>query len=107
VDAGRGRLAIEGKEMSDKTGASRPSRSGPGVILTGLAVGALLGTPVAASAAPAEAPAATDSVATCNQPSVVTETPATAIREQFRRSFTAGAVAPPATDLGAIICETN
>jgi hypothetical protein len=94
--------------MSDKTGASRPSRSGPGVILTGLAVGALLGTPAAASAAsPVEAPAAADSVAACNQPSVVTETPATAIQEQFRRSFTAGAVAPPVTDLGAIICETN
>jgi hypothetical protein len=94
--------------MSDKTGASRPSRSGPGVILTGLAVGALLGTPVAASAAsPAEASGATDSVATCHQPSVVPEAPATAIRDQFRRSFTAGAVAPPTTDLAAIICETD
>jgi len=92
--------------MSDKTGASRPSRSGSGVLLTGLAVGALLGAPVAASAAsPAEA--ASDSAATCMQPSVVTENSATAIREQFRGSFSAGAVAPAATDFGAIICETK
>jgi len=89
--------------MSDKTGASRPSRGGSGVILTGLAVGAILSTPVAASAAaPVEAPAAG-----CLQSTVASETPVTAIREQFRKSFTAGAVAPPATDLAAIICETD
>jgi NAD(P)H-hydrate repair Nnr-like enzyme with NAD(P)H-hydrate dehydratase domain len=84
--------ASEGKEMSDKTGAPRPSRGGTGVILTGLAVGAILSTPVAASAAgPVEASSAGD-------------TAATAIREQFQASFTPGVMAPTA-DVIAIIVQ--
>lgn len=90
--------------MSDKTGAPRPLRSGSGVILGGLAVGAILGTGVAAepSALATEAAAPAGACA-----ADVSETTATTIREQFQTSFTAGAVTPPSTDLTLIICETG
>jgi pectin methylesterase-like acyl-CoA thioesterase len=90
--------------MSDKTSAPRPSRGGAGVILSGLAVGVVLGAPVAAEPSAAAEAAPADRV--CSQPDVASESAATSIREQFQASFTAGAVTPPPTDLPAIICET-
>jgi hypothetical protein len=89
--------------MSDKTGAQRPSRVGSGVILGGLAVGAMLGAPAAAEAS---APVTEVTAPICRQPDGAAETAATAIREQFDASFTAGAVTLPPTELVMIICET-
>lgn len=91
--------------MSDKTGAQKPSRGGSGVILSGLAVGAILGAPVAAEAS-AAVTEPTVPAAVCRQPAAAPDSAATAIREQFDGSFTAGAVKPPPIDLPAIICET-
>lgn len=90
--------------MSDKISAPKPSRGGAGVILSGLAVGVVLGAPVAAEASAGTEPAAAASV--CSQPDVASESAATSIRAQFQGSFTAGAVEPPPTDLPAIICES-
>ncbi|MFI5497219.1 hypothetical protein [Actinoplanes sp. NPDC051859] len=93
--------------MSDKTGAPKSIRGGSGVIIGGLAVGALLGTPAAASAATAEQPAVVTEtrVITCQAPRVAADAPAATFSEQFRVSFTAGAVTPTRTDLTAIICD--
>lgn len=96
--------------MSEKTRAPRTTRGGSGAIIGGLAVGALLGTPVAASAAAAaEPPAIVTEVGTtaarCQAPRVAADEPVTAIREQFQTSFTAGAVTPARTDLMPIICD--
>ncbi|MEJ3745813.1 hypothetical protein WEI85_21290 [Actinomycetes bacterium KLBMP 9797] len=90
--------------MSEKTGTPKPSRSGAGVILSGLAVGVVLGAPVAAEPSAGTEPSAAASV--CSQPDVASESAATAIREQFQTSFTAGAVEPPTVDLPTIICES-
>lgn len=90
--------------MSDKIGAPRPSRSGSGLILSGLAVGAILSTPVAAAAVTGAAESVVAASA-CAQEAVASETSATDIREQFGASFIAGAVTPPTTDHTAIICE--
>jgi hypothetical protein len=83
--------------MSDRSGASR-------VILSGLAVGAILGAPAAAAASPPSDPAG--AAATCPAPQAE-QTTAASIREQFRASFTAGAVAPPVTDPTPVICEPS
>lgn len=94
--------------MSDKTRAPRTTRGGSGAIIGGLAVGALLGTPVAASAATAaEKPAVVADTATamCQAPQNPAGEPVAAIREQFQQSFTAGAVSPAGTDILPIICE--
>ncbi|OJF14434.1 hypothetical protein [Couchioplanes caeruleus] len=98
--------------MSDKTGAPRSTRGGSGAIIGGLAVGALLGTPVAASAATAaEPPAIVTEVGTtvraCQAPRIAADESVTTIREQFQLSFTAGAVTPVRTDLAPIICDPH
>ncbi|HEU5107508.1 MAG TPA: hypothetical protein VFT95_02935 [Micromonosporaceae bacterium] len=82
--------------MSDKPRAPKPALSGPGAILGGLAVGAILGTPVAAVANECAAEVT----------STVTTT-ASSISEQFRDSFTAGVVIAPVTDITLIICGEN
>ena len=69
--------------MSDRSGASR-------VILSGLAVGAILAAPAAAEPCAA---------------SGELQTTAASIREQFRASFTAGALTAPVTDATMVICE--
>ncbi|MEV6599769.1 hypothetical protein AB0M36_23345 [Actinoplanes sp. NPDC051346] len=97
--------------MSDKTGAPRSTRGGSGAIIGGLAIGALLGTPVAASAATAAEPPAVVEVGTpvsaCHAPRAAADEPVTTIREQFQMSFTAGAVTPVRTDLMPIICDPS
>jgi len=85
--------------MSDRSGATR-------ALLSGLAVGAILGTPAAAAAAE---PSTAESIAvssTCPPPAEVVEPgPAAAtIRAQFEASFTAGAVTAPAAEFTPIIC---
>jgi hypothetical protein len=88
-------------------------------------MGAVLGAPVAVTAAGAEetsaaavergvAPAcpagdsaATADAATADAATADAATTAATIREQFRASFAAGAVTPPAADLTAVICETS
>jgi hypothetical protein len=88
------------------------SRGGPRVILSGLAVGAVLGAPIAAvTAAGAEeaSAAAVERVVpadTCPGGDSTGTTAAT-VRAQFRASFAAGKVAPPATELTTVICETS
>ncbi|MFI7602282.1 hypothetical protein [Actinoplanes sp. NPDC049681] len=96
--------------MSEKTRAPRTTRGGSGAIIGGLAVGALLGTPVAASpAAAAEPPVivteAGATVSRCVAARVAADEQVTAIREQFQTSFTAGAMTPVRTDLMPIICD--
>jgi hypothetical protein len=92
--------------MSDKTGVPRPSRGGSSVILTGLAVGALLSAAPPAAAAPAVVEIiANQACAPAKLSSEVSAT--TTIREQFQGSFTAGALTPPVRDLPAVICETK
>jgi hypothetical protein len=86
--------------MSDTTRNLRSSRSGSTAIVGGLAMTALLGAPVAATAAPATTP-----VITCQAPAAAADDPATAIREQFRTSFTGGVVIPAGPDVTAIICD--
>jgi len=78
--------------MSDKTRAPRSTRSGSGAILSGLAVGAILGAPVAAAA----------SAGAAELSPAVTEA-ASSISDQFRNSFTAGIVSLDVTDLTGII----
>ncbi|MCU7723830.1 hypothetical protein ODJ79_08905 [Actinoplanes sp. KI2] len=88
--------------------SDNPSRGGPRVLLSGLAVGAVLGAPIAAgTAAGAEekSAAAVERVApagTCPANPITAAT----IREQFRASFAAGKVAPPAAEITTVICET-
>ncbi|MEV4641210.1 hypothetical protein AB0J80_28100 [Actinoplanes sp. NPDC049548] len=89
--------------MSEKTRAPRTTRGGSGAIIGGLAVGALLGTPVAASAAPAAEPPAV--VIPCQPPRAAADATVTAIHDQFEKSFTAGAVTPARMDLAPIICD--
>lgn len=79
-------------ETSDEISEARPTRSVPGLILGGLAAGAILSAPVAAAAAPAgtEAVAA---VVSSDRPSTNSAQPAgSSIREQFRTAFTPGAL---------------
>jgi hypothetical protein len=86
--------------MSDRSGASR-------VILSGLAVGAILGAPAAAAASePSAAGAASAAAASSCPPSGGDASAAAAIREQFRASFTAGAVTAPVTEVTVVICAT-
>lgn len=96
--------------MSDATGAPHSSRGGSRVLLSGLAVGAVLGAPIAAVAAggaeETTAAAVEHVVVPAGCPADSPQTTAAAIREQFRASFTAGAVAPASTELTAVICET-
>jgi len=98
--------------MSDRTGVPSSSRSGPRVLLSGLAVGAVLGAPIAAattagaeekSTAAVERVVASDGCPGGDSPA----TTAAAIREQFRASFAAGAVTTPVTDLTTVICENS
>ena len=106
--------------MSDKTGAPKPLGGGSGAILRGLAVGALLSGPVVApaTAAGAEPPAVeastvvdavpVDEIApgdgdTCPKPTASAALVA-AIREQFKASFTPGAVGPAESAPTDIIC---
>ena len=70
--------------MSDRSGASR-------VILSGLAVGAILAAPAA--------------VEPCASSGDELRTTTASIREQFRASFTAGALTAPVTDATMVICE--
>jgi hypothetical protein len=73
-------------------------------VISGLVVGAMLGAP----AAPAEASATgTEAVgpSACIQHVGANESHVSAIREQFRTSFAAGAVTPPTTDVLPIICD--
>lgn len=88
--------------MSDRSGASR-------VILSGLAVGAILGAPAAAAASePSSADTASVAAASSCPPSAgEASDAAAAIREQFRASFTAGAVTAPVTDATTVICATS
>lgn len=105
--------------MPDETGASKPLRAGPGAILRGLAVGALLSGPVVASTTTSGAePAAVEATTTvevstaveiapgddtCQKPGTSAAVVA-AIREQFQASFTAGAVGPAESHLTDIVC---
>lgn len=75
--------------MSEESRESRSSRTATGVVLGGLAVGAILGaaTPAQAAAAPAAA------------------APATSLCQQISDAFTAGAVAPGSKGSSAIICD--
>jgi hypothetical protein len=81
--------------------------------LSGLAVGAVLGAPIAAAtAAGAEekSTAAVERVVVsdgCPGGGDIAATTAAAIREQFRASFAAGAVLAPVTDSTPVICETS
>ena len=85
--------------MSDRSGASR-------VILSGLAVGAILAAPAAASASEPSAEAAgITAVEPCASSGDELRTTTASIREQFRASFTAGALTAPVTDATMVICE--
>jgi hypothetical protein len=89
--------------MSENNDAPKPSRGGSGVILSGLAVTALLGAPVAAAAvAGAEPTGHVEAVRACAPSRAL---PADAIREQFRTSFTAGAVTAADKAMLPIICD--
>ncbi|GIE91032.1 hypothetical protein [Actinoplanes regularis] len=85
--------------------SDNPSRSGPRALLSGLAVGAVLGAPIAAvtTAGAEEMSAAVVERVVSADDCPATETTAATIREQFRASFAAGAVAQPATD-HPVIC---
>jgi hypothetical protein len=88
--------------------SDHPSRGGSRVVLTGLAVGAVLGAPIGATAANAAEPSAAvvESVAappTCG-PGGESAT-AASIREQFQKSFAPGAVKAPVAELTTVICE--
>jgi hypothetical protein len=94
--------------MSDKTRAPGTIRGGSGAIIGGLAVGALLGTPVAAAAATAaEPPAVVTEVDTTTTLCQAADEPVVAIREQFQKSFIAGVVSPAGTDVMPIICDPH
>ena len=85
--------------MSDRSGASR-------VILSGLAVGAILAAPAAASASESSTEAAgTAAVQPCAAAGDELQTSTASIREQFRSAFTAGALTQPVTDATMVICE--
>jgi hypothetical protein len=86
--------------MSDTTDKPRSSRGGSAALAGGLAVTALLSAPVIATTTPSAAGA----VIACSAPAAAAD-PATAIREQFRTSFTPGAVTPVGPDVTAIICD--
>jgi hypothetical protein len=96
--------------MSDESSEARPTRGVPGLILGGLAAGAILGTPVVAVAAPVvtEAVAA---VASSDQSPVDSAAPVASnglsIREQFRISFTPGAVSDRTVETVPIIIRAD
>lgn len=87
--------------MSDRSGARR-------AILSGLAVGAILGTPAAAAAAEPSTAESAAVTSTCPPPppEVAGESrdAAATIRGQFEASFTAGSVHAPAAESTTIIC---
>jgi hypothetical protein len=97
--------------MSDKTSETRSARGGPGLILGGLAASAILGTPVVPVAAEpvAAASASAASRSSCGAEIEAVESIGSSIREQFRTSFTAGAVTDPAMEPSAImiICDPS
>ena len=85
--------------MSDRSGASR-------VMLSGLAMGAILGAPAAAAASePSTETASIAPVDPCASSGDELPTATASIREQFRASFTAGALTEPVTDATTVICE--
>jgi hypothetical protein len=75
-------------------------------VLSGLAVGAILGAPAAAAAAePSAETAGIAAVSACAPAADELRTRPASIQEQFRASFTAGALTEPATDATTVICE--
>ncbi|MET8147158.1 hypothetical protein ACIBSW_12040 [Actinoplanes sp. NPDC049668] len=85
--------------MSDRSGASR-------VILSGLAVGAILGAPAVAAGSAALA-AGSSAVRDCSSAGDEVQSAVASIREQFEASFTPGAVAEAVSPPTPVICETS
>lgn len=89
--------------MSNKHSESRTGLAGAGVVLGGLAIGAILST-----ATPAQAAEATDAVSVVAPSCPTPRPPASPVsfREAFQGAFTAGAIAE-SRQTPAVICDAS
>jgi hypothetical protein len=90
--------------MSDETSETRPTRSGPGLILSGLAASAILGAPVVAAAAPVVAESVATVASQVRSVHSAAESVGASIQEQFRTAFTPGAMTDPSVENPTVIC---